>query len=160
MAIVSYPDWLPLPQRVSKNLTHQTPFRKDQPAVGLQIYQKLTTNVAPSWSLTWVLTARQNDAFMQWLRSPNYLDQTNNWFNMLIDLGGELSGLQMQELHFNEYPVQTNINGGVVTWTGNVSARKLNNTMDEFDDVIVEFSPEWFDILDIVVNRKLPEYRE
>ena len=55
---------------------------------------------------------------------------------MMIDLGG--SGLQEQTLHFTDYPVQTSIDGGVVTWTGNVIAKKLNNTMDEFDDVLVE----------------------
>lgn len=154
---IDYPDWLPLPQRVSKNLTRQTPFRADQPAVGAPIFQKLTTDVAATWNLTWIFTEEQDNAFMQWLRSPRYLNQCNEYFNMMIDLGG--AGLQLQELHFNQYPVQTNISGGVVTWTGNVTARKLNNSMDEFDDIIVELDPRWFSILDEVVNRDLPEYR-
>lgn len=41
----------------------------------------------------------------------------------MIDLGG--SGLQEQTLHFTDYPVQTSIDGGVVTWTGNVIAKNL-----------------------------------
>lgn len=153
--IVKYPDWLPLAQRASKNMTFQTPFRSDQPAVGAPIFQKLTTDVATTWSLTWQFTLAQERAFIQWLRSPNYLNKCNHWFTMSIDLGG--SGLQEQTLHFTDYPVQTSIDGGVVTWTGNVIAKKLNNTMDEFDDVLVELDYRWYGWLDEVVNRELPQ---
>lgn len=155
MAIIKYPDWLPLAQRASKNLTQQTPFRSDQPAVGTPIFQKLTTDIAATWSLTWIFTLAEERAFIQWLRSPSYLNKCNNWFTMMIDLGG--SGLQEQTLHFTDYPVQTSIDGGVVTWTGNVIAKKLNNTMDEFDDVLVELDYRWYSWLDEVVNRELPQ---
>ena len=155
MAIIKYPDWLPLAQRVSKNLTQQTPFRSDQPAVGAPIFQKLTTDIAATWSLTWIFTLAEERAFIQWLRSASYLNKCNNWFTMMIDLGG--SGLQEQTLHFTDYPVQTSIDGGVVTWTGNVIAKKLNNTMDEFDDVLVELDYRWYSWLDEVVNRELPQ---
>lgn len=153
--IVKYPDWLPLAQRASKNLTQQTPFRSDQPAVGAPIFQKLTTDIAATWSLTWVFTLAEERAFIQWLRSSRYLNKCNNWFTMMIDLGG--SGLQEQTLHFTDYPVQTSIDGGVVTWTGNVIAKKLNNTMDEFDDALVELDYRWYSWLDEVVNRELPQ---
>lgn len=155
MAIIKYPDWLPLAQRANKNLTQQTPFRSDQPAVGTPIFQKLTTDIAATWSLTWKFTLAEERAFIQWLRSSRYLNKCNNWFTMMIDLGG--SGLQEQTLHFTDYPVQTSIDGGVVTWTGNVIAKKLNNTMDEFDDVLVELDYRWFGWLDEVVNRYLPQ---
>lgn len=155
MATIPYPSWLPLAQRASKNLTFQTPFRKDTPAVGAPIFQKLTTDVAVTWSITWVFTLEQERAFMQWLRSSKYLNHCNNWFTMVIDLGG--SGLQEQTLHFTDYPVQTSIDGGVVTWTGNVIAKKINNTMDEFDDVLVELDYRWYNWLDEVVNRELPQ---
>ena len=155
MAIIKYPDWLPLAQRASKNLTQQTPFRSDQPAVGAPIFQKLTTDIAATWSLTWKFTLAEERAFIQWVRSPSYLNKANNWFTMMIDLGG--SGLQEQTLHFTDYPVQTSIDGGVVTWTGNVIAKKLNNTMDEFDDVLVELDYRWYGWLDEVVNRELPQ---
>lgn len=155
MAIIKYPDWLPLAQRASKNLTQQTPFRSDHPAVGAPIFQKLTTDIAATWSLTWKFTLAEERAFIQWLRSPSYLNKANNWFTMMIDLGG--SGLQEQTLHFTDYPVQTSIDGGVVTWTGNVIAKKLNNTMDEFDDVLVELDYRWYSWLDEVVNRELPQ---
>ncbi|UPW42580.1 hypothetical protein BAHKABFF_00030 [Salmonella phage CF-SP1] len=154
--IIPYPSWLPLAQRANKNLTFQTPFRQDIPAVGAPIFQKLTTDISSQWSLTWVFTAEQEIAFMQWLRSSKYLNHCNNWFTMDIDLGG--SGLQTQTLHFVDYPVQTNITGGAVTWTGNVIAKTLNNSMDEFDDIIVELDPRWFGWLDEVINRDLPEY--
>lgn len=153
---IAYPSWLPLAQRASKNMTTQTPFRSDQPAVGAPIFQKLTTDVAVTWSLTWVLTLRQERAFMQWLRSPSYLNKCNEWFTMDIDLGG--SGLQNQTLHFTDYPVQTSINGGIVTWTGNVICKNLNNSMDEFDDVLVELDERWYGFLDETVNRELPEH--
>lgn len=155
MAIIKYPDWLPLAQRASKNLTQQTPFRSDQPAVGAPIFQKLTTDIAATWSLTWKFTLAEERAFIQWVRSPIYLNKANNWFTMMIDLGG--SGLQEQTLHFTDYPVQTSIDGGVVTWTGNVIAKKLNNAMDEFDDVLVELDYRWYSWLDEVVNRDLPQ---
>lgn len=155
MAIIPYPSWLPLAQRASKNLTFQTPFRQDVPAVGTPIFQKLTTDISSQWSLTWKFTLAEERAFIQWLRSSRYLNKCNNWFTMMIDLGG--SGLQEQTLHFTDYPVQTSIDGGVVTWTGNVIAKKLNNTMDEFDDVLVELDYRWYSWLDEVVNRELPQ---
>lgn len=153
---VSYPSWLPLAQRASKNLTFQTPFRSDQPAVGAPVFQKLTTDIASTWSLTWKFTRLQERAFLQWLRSPNYLNKGNEWFTMNIDLGG--SGLQLQTLHFVDYPVQISIDGGVITWTANVIAKKLNNYMDDYDDVLVELDSRWYSWLDEVINRELPEY--
>lgn len=153
---ISYPSWLPLAQRASKNMTTQTAFRSDQPAVGAPIFQKLTTDVAVTWGLTWVFTLEQERAFMQWLRSPKYLNKCNEWFTMDIDLGG--SGRQNQTLHFTDYPAQTSINGGVVTWTGNVIAKTLNNSDDDYDDVIVEYPPNQRLWLDEIVNRDWPEY--
>lgn len=153
---IAYPSWLPLAQRASKNMTTQTPFRSDQPAVGAPIFQKLTTDVAVTWSLTWVFTLEQDRAFMQWLRSPKYLNKCNEWFTMDVDLGG--SGRQNQTLHFTDYPVQTSINGGVVTWTGNVIAKRLSNSDDGSDDIIVEYPPNQRLWLDEIVNRDWPEY--
>lgn len=153
---IAYPSWLPLAQRASKNMTTQTPFRSDQPAVGAPIFQKLTTDVAVTWSLTWVFTLEQDRAFMQWLRSPKYLNKCNEWFTMDVDLGG--SGRQNQTLHFTDYPVQTSINGGVVTWTGNVIAKTLSNSDDGSDDIIVEYPPNQRLWLDEIVNRDWPEY--
>lgn len=153
---IAYPSWLPLAQRASKNMTTQTPFRSDRPAVGAPIFQKLTTDVAVTWSLTWVFTLEQDRAFMQWLRSPKYLNKCNEWFTMDVDLGG--SGRQNQTLHFTDYPVQTSINGGVVTWTGNVIAKTLNNSDDDYDDIIVEYPPNQRLWLDEIVNRDWPEY--
>lgn len=153
---IAYPSWLPLAQRASKNMTTQTPFRSDQPAVGAPIFQKLTTDVAVTWSLTWVFTLEQDRAFMQWLRSPKYLNKCNEWFTMDVDLGG--SGRQNQTLHFTDYPVQTSINGGVVTWTGNVIAKTLNNSDDGSDDIIVEYPPSQRLWLDEIVSRDWPEY--
>ncbi|HAS9376356.1 TPA: hypothetical protein ND788_004876, partial [Enterobacter hormaechei] len=80
----------------------------------------------------------------------NYLNRGLNWFRMNINLGG--SGLQLQELHFTQMPVQTSIDGGVVTWTGTVIANHLYNADDEFDDIIVELPPPWDSWLDIVVT--------
>lgn len=153
---IAYPSWLPLAQRASKNMTTQTPFRSDQPAVGAPIFQKLTTDVAVTWSLTWVFTLEQDRAFMQWLRSPKYLNKCNEWFTMDVDLGG--SGRQNQTLHFTDYPVQTSINGGIVTWTGNVIAKTLSNSDDGSDDIIVEYPPNQRLWLDEIVNRDWPEY--
>ena len=69
---------------------------------------------------------------------------------MNINLGG--SSLQLQELHFTQMPVQTNISGGVVTWTGTVIANHLFNADDAFDDIIIELPPPWDTWLDIVVT--------
>lgn len=93
---------------------------------------------------------------MQWLRSPKYLNKCNEWFTMDIDLGG--SGRQNQTLHFTDYPTQTSINGGVVTWTGSVIAKTLNNSDDDYDDIIVEYPPNQRLWLDEIVNRDWPEY--
>lgn len=155
---IPYPDWLPLSQRASKNRTIQTPYRSDQPAVGNPIFQPMTDDLAVTWSVSWKFTLQQERAFWQWIRSDKYLNNGNNWFSMLIDLGG--SGLQLQELHFTSdgLPVQSSIDGGVVTWTGNVIAREMNNPDDQYDDIIVELAPVWWSWLDEVINRDLPEY--
>lgn len=153
---IPYPSWLPLAQRASKQMTFDTGFRTDQPAVGAPIFQKLTDDLKTQWSISWIFTLQQERAFQLWLRSPDYLDNCVEWFTMPLDIGG--SGLQEQELHFTSYPVQTSINGGTVTWTATVVARELQNSDDEFDDIIIELSPDWYSWLDEVVNRDLPEY--
>lgn len=155
---IPYPSWLPLAQKAQKNRTHQTPYRADQPAVGAPIFQPMTDDIGVTWSLTWKFTRLQERAFWQWIRSQRYLKNGNEWFTMPINLGG--SGLQVQELHFTQdgLPVQTSIDGGVITWTGSVIARKMNNTDDAFDDVLVELDERWFGWLDEVINRDLPEY--
>ncbi len=151
---IPYPDWLPLAQKANKAMSLDTPFRTDQPVVGAPIYEKLTDDIKAVWSLTWIFTLGQERAFQQWLRSPRYLDKGNQWFTMPINIGG--SGLQLQELHFTSMPVQTSINGNTVTWTGTVIARKLFNSDDDFDDIIVELPPQWFGTLDRVVNETIP----
>lgn len=113
MPIIDYPDWLPLAQKASKNMTLDTGFQTDQPAVGPAIFENQTDDLKVTSSLTWIFTLAQERAFQQWLRSPNYLNRGLNWFRMNINLGG--SGLQLQELHFTQMPVQTSIDGGVVT---------------------------------------------
>lgn len=155
---IPYPDWLPLSQTAQKNRTQQIPYRADEPAVGAPIFQPLTDDVAVTWNVSWILTRAQERAFWQWIRSPNYLNHGNEWFTMLIDIGG--SGMQLQELHFTKdgMPVQTSITGGVVTWTGSVVARELNNSDDEYDDIIVEIDAVWWSILDIAMTREMPEY--
>lgn len=45
MPIIDYPDWLPLAQKASKNMTLDTGFQTDQPAVGPAIFQNLTDDL-------------------------------------------------------------------------------------------------------------------
>ncbi|MDK3108278.1 hypothetical protein QPK80_07230 [Providencia rettgeri] len=152
--IIDYPRGMPLPIRADKNMTIDTGFRTDQPQVGAPIFQPLTDDLKTVWSVRWVLRREQERRFAQWLRSPNYLDNGKRWFRMEIDLGG--SGLQEQIVHFVQMPVQTSIVAGVVTWMGSIICRKLNNTDDEFGDLIVELLPEEWGLLDIVVTERLP----
>ncbi|MFV8848602.1 hypothetical protein [Serratia fonticola] len=156
MAIIDYPAWLPLAQKVSKPRTRDTPYQTSKPAVGPVIFQPITDDLKTSWDVTWIMTVDQDRAFNQWLRSPNYLNNGNNWFRMPINLGG--SGLQMQTLHFDEggYPVHTQ-NGNVVTWTGTVISNGLFNSDDPYDDIIVELPPGWWSWLDIIVTETLPK---
>jgi hypothetical protein len=152
MLIIDYPEWLPLAQKASKNMTFDTGFQTDQPAVGPAIFENVTDDLKVTWSLTWIFTLAEDRAFQQWLRSPNYLRGGLYCFRMPINLGG--SCLQVQVLHFTKdgFPVQTNISGGVVTWTGTVIANHLYNADDKFDDIIVELPPPWDSWLDIVVT--------
>ncbi|MEI9689584.1 hypothetical protein [Kosakonia cowanii] len=150
MPIIDYPGWLPLAQKASKNMTIDTGFQTDQPAVGPVIFQDMTDDLKVTWSLTWIFTLAQERAFQQWLRSPNYLNRGLNWFRMPVNIGGP--GLQVQELHFTQMPVQANIQGGIVTWTGTVIANQLNNLDDDYDDIIVELPPPWASWLDIVAT--------
>lgn len=154
MQIIDYPEWFPLPQKADKNMAIESGFRTDQPQYGPAIYQKLTDDIKTQWNLKWILTADQERAFQQWLRSPNYLDNCVRWFRMPINLGG--SGLQYQILHFDSFPVQASITGSLVTWTGTVTTQKLNNTDDEFGDWIIEIPPQNWGLLDIAVTEKIP----
>ncbi len=155
---IPYPDWLPLAQKANKNRSSDVGFRTDQPAVGAPIFQKLTDDLKVTWSLTWLFQRDEDRAFEQWLRSPKYLDNGNQWFSMRINLGG--SGLQAQELHFTAdgFPIQTSDNNGVITWTGTVISRGVINPDDDYSDIIVELPPIWWSWLDEIVNRDLPEY--
>ncbi|RKQ38406.1 hypothetical protein [Enterobacter sp. R1(2018)] len=148
---IDYPDWLPLAQK-SKTPTTDTGFRTDQPLVGAPIFQKLTDDLKTGFSLTWVFTLAQHRAFMQWVRSPNYLDNCNQWFRMRVGIGsGPYGEAETQELHFTAYPTWSQ-SGSVFTWTGNVVTRHLNNSDDDFDDIVVELPPPWASYLDIIVT--------
>jgi hypothetical protein len=128
-------------------MTLDTGFQTDQPAVGPAIFENQTDDLKVTWSLTWIFTLAEA------LSSSGCAARTIStgaWFRMNINLGG--SGLQLQELHFTQMPVQTSIDGGVVTWTGTVIANHLYNADDEFDDIIVELPPPWDSWLDIVVT--------
>lgn len=150
--LITYPDWLPLAQKANKNPKTDTGFRTETPLVGAPIFQKLTDDLKTSFSLTWIFTRDEHRAFMQWLRSPNYLDNGNRWFRMGLDNGtGDSGGVEVQQLHFTEYPTWSQ-NGSVFTWSGNVISMPLNNSDDDFDDVIVELPPPWASWLDIVVT--------
>ncbi len=155
---IPYPDWLPLAQKANKNRSSDVGFRTDQPAVGAPIYQKLTDDLKTTWTLTWLFQRTEDRAFEQWLRSPKYLDNGNQWFSMPINLGG--SGVQIQELHFTAdgYPKQTSDNNGVITWSATVISRGVINSDDDDSDIIVELPPIWWSWLDEIVNRDLPEY--
>lgn len=154
---IPYPDWLPLAQKANKNRSSDVGFRTDQPVVGAPIYQKLTDDLKTTWTLTWLFKRDEDRAFEQWLRSPKYLDNGNQWFSMQINLGG--SGLQVQELHFTSdgYPKQTSDVGGVITWNATVISRAVINSDDAFDDLIVDFPAFKAVIFDIALNVKWPE---
>lgn len=148
---IDYPDWLPLAQKSNKNVTSDTGFRTDQPQVGAPIFQRLTDDLKATFSLTWIFTSAQHRAFYQWLRSPNYLDNGNQWFRMKLSTGTGDTGLEEQELHFTAYPTW-NQTGSVFTWTGTVVAREMVNSDDDYDDILVELPPPWGSWLDIVVT--------
>lgn len=98
-----------------------------------------------------IFTRDQHRAFMQWLRSPNYLDNCNQWFTMRLGTGTGDTGLEVQELHFLSWPTWSQ-SGSIFTWSGDVVARELVNSDDEFDDIIVELPPPWGSWLDIIVT--------
>ncbi len=111
MPIIDYPGWLPLAQKASKNMTLDTGFQTDQPAVGPTIFQNQTDDLKVTWSLTWIFTLAQDRAF------PAMVAQSRTIFNRRpelvpdadINLGG--SGLQVAgaSLHARWFPVQTSI---------------------------------------------------
>ena len=147
---IPYPEWLPLAQK-GKTPATDTGFRVDSPQVGAPIFQKLTDDLKTTFSLQWIFTAEQHRAFMQWLRSPLYLDNCNQWFSMPVGTGTGETGLEMQELHFMSWPTWSQ-SGSVFTWTGDVVARQLHNADDEFADIIIELPDPWAAWLDIIVT--------
>lgn len=147
---IPYPDWLPLAQK-GKTLSTDTGFRVDNPQVGAPIFQRFTDDLKTSFSLQWIFTKEQHRAFMQWLRSPNYLDNCNQWFMMPISTGTGDAGIDVQELHFLAWPAWSQ-KGSIFTWNGDVICRELQNSDDEFDDILLELPPPWAPWLDIVVT--------
>jgi hypothetical protein len=119
VATVSYPSWLPLPQRASQNMTQDTAWQTTQPAIGPAIFTPLTTDLKSTWTLQWIFTLQQAERFKSWLRSPTYCDRGRNWFQM--PMTGDTQGPQVQTLHFTDMPVQTSKNGNIVTWTATSS---------------------------------------
>ncbi|MEL4017005.1 hypothetical protein, partial [Dryocola clanedunensis] len=137
---IAYPDWLPLAQK-SKTPKPDAGFRTDLPQVGAPIFQKLTDDTKTGFSLTWIFTLAEHRAFLQWERSPNYLDKSNQWFLMPVGIGSGASGdPEMQELHFTARPTWSQ-SGSVFTWTGDVVTRELKNSDDDYADIIVELPP-------------------
>lgn len=155
MATVSYPEFLPLPQRPSQNMTQDTGWQTTQPAVGPAIFTPFTTDLKATWTLQWIFTLQQAERFKSWLRSPTYCDRGRNWFTMSIDLG-DMQGVQLQTLHFVNMPVQTSKNGGTVTWTATVICNGIDDITEDYDDWIVEAQPEYGYWLDYLVTEVMP----
>ncbi|MFI2855051.1 hypothetical protein ACH677_23320 [Klebsiella aerogenes] len=155
MATVSYPEFLPLPQRASQNMTQDTGWQTTQPAVGPAIFTPFTTDLKATWTLQWIFTLQQAERFKSWLRSPAYCDRGCNWFTMSIDLG-DMQGVQLQTLHFVNMPVQTSKNGGTVTWTATVICNGIDDITEDYDDWIVEAQPEYGYWLDYLVTEVMP----
>lgn len=153
MATVDYPQWLPLPQRASQNMTQDTGFQTTQTAVGPVIITPITTDLKATWSLTWIFTLAQAERFKSWLRSPTYCDNGRNWFTMKIDLG-DTQGAQLQTVHFVTMPVQTtkSTNGSVVTWTANIICNGIDDITETYDDWIVQAQPSQGYLLDLLVT--------
>lgn len=159
MASVNYPSNIPLHQRASQNMTSDTPFKAVQPAVGPPIFIEQTVDQKTTWSLTWVFTLNQAQIFKSWLRSPNYCNRGNSWFNLPIDLG-DMQGVQLQEVHFTAdgYPVQTSKDGNTVTWSATVITRGIQDATEDYDDWIVDAPAGWGDYwLDYVASKEIPE---
>ena len=152
---ISYPAFLPLPQRASQNMTQDTPWQTTQPAVGPVIFTPFTTDLKATWSLQWIFTLEQAERFKSWLRSPSYCNRGNAWFEMAIDLG-DTQGVQVQELHFVSMPVQTSKNGNTVTWTANVITNGIQDVTEDYDDWIIEAPPRYGYWLDLLVTEILP----
>ncbi|HCS4220122.1 TPA: hypothetical protein ORM06_002015 [Klebsiella aerogenes] len=155
MATVSYPEFLPLPQRPSQNMTQDTGWQTTQPAVGPVIFTPFTTDLKATWTLQWIFTLQQAERFKSWLRSPTYCDRGRNWFTMPIDLG-DTYGPQLQTLHFVNMPVQTSKNGGVVTWTATVICNGIDDLTEDFDDWIVQAPENYGSWLDYLVTDVMP----
>lgn len=148
---IPYPDWLPLAQKSGKSPKTDLGFRTETPQVGAPVFQKLTDDLKTSFSLTWIFTLDQHRAFMQWLRSPRYLDNGNQWFTMPLGTGTGDRGIEVQELHFTEYPSWSQT-GSIFTWTGNVICSQIRTADDDLDDIIVELPAPWGSWLDIIVT--------
>lgn len=155
MATVSYPEFLPLPQRPSQNMTQDTAWQTTQPAVGPVIFTPFTTDLKATWTLQWIFTLQQAERFKSWLRSPTYCDRGRNWFQMPIDLG-DTQGVQLQTLHFINMPVQTSKNGGTVTWTATVICNGIEDITEDYDDWIVEAQPGYGYWLDYLITEVMP----
>lgn len=155
MATVSYPEYLPLPQRPSQNMTQDTGWMTTQPANGPAIFTPFTTDLKATWTLQWIFTLQQAERFKSWLRSPTYCDRGRNWFQMPIDLG-DMQGVQLQTLHFINMPVQTSKNGGTVTWTATVICNGIDDITEDYDDWIVEAQPGYGSWLDYLVTKVMP----
>ncbi|EEB97712.1 hypothetical protein MPER_02917, partial [Moniliophthora perniciosa FA553] len=109
---------------------------------------RLTDDLKTTWSLTWIFTLQEDRAFEQWYRSPRYLDNGNQWFTMLCNLGTAFRGAAGSNEHQRQYDdVDSERNHP-----------EVYNPDDEFSDVIVELPPYQWGIIDEVVNRDMPEY--
>lgn len=155
MATVSYPSWLPLPQRAEQNMTQDTPWQTTQPAVGPAIFTPITTDLKSTWTLKWIFTVAQAERFKSWLRSPNYCNRGNAWFEMTIDLG-DMQGPQLQTLHFVSMPVQPSKDGNSVIWTATVISNGANDMTEDYDDWIVEAQLGYGYWLDLLMTDIMP----
>ncbi|EOL9004649.1 hypothetical protein ACM915_002419 [Cronobacter turicensis] len=156
MAEVKYPPFLPLPQRANMNMTQDTSFRQSNPAVGPAVFTPITTDLKTSWNLNWIFTLAEAERFKSWLRSPNYCNRGQEWFDIPIDLG-DTQGVQVQEVHFITMPVQTSKNGSTVTWSADIICNFMQDVTEDYDDWIINAQPDagyWYDL---IVTEILPD---
>ena len=150
MALVSWPEQLPLPEQSGYAIQHVSPLQRTTMVSGRARQRRVYTSVPSNVAVQWFLTEQQAQVFEVWFKYS--ITDGADWF--LCTLKTPL-GIMPYECRFNgiyEGPVLTSFNKWTFSATLEIRERQTLTSNELFDIQGIIDS----EIFDITMNQKWP----
>ena len=157
MAIVNYPENVPLPLLTETSRSQAPTFRAYEPLAGPARIKKTSSDAPVQYDIAWRMSRISAQRFMTWFYSPNGLNRGRNKFTVKLNTEWGLLEHTVQLLPDSLLPVTTE--GATVysyTATGVVRALPIPQSYLDHCDLLQSDYYDNASFFDIIVNQYFP----